>query len=931
MSEFFELIKVTDKYSGSGDFNGKESVLSLEEQRDYLKEYYRQSVTRYGFKECEKVVSDGEIKAALDKIDLTNENSFRNRLCLTELSAYTVKRNAYKNLYLYTDKCVACGGVITVRAGESAPNGAFKIECGKSVKSAEFSFKISEDFFTPLRGGTDTLVGGKVIELRRGTEECVKLQIYSDGQFCLRLPVTDAYHYQNVLLCKIEFGKTVKFKAEIIDKKCIISVDGKERYAVDVCAAPDTLFYGNGAIPVGDAEFCDINIITQDGKLNVFEKSCENYAERFIGKVNLPYAVGTEKFKDETLVLRKNFVYSKGDKRAFLYADTLDPCGEIFINGKLVKAAADYSAVYADVTDFIENGDNELEIKVNPRAPEVLYPWHRHKDPYNGWFCGEVFIESLSGCFVKSVQSITKEALNGSVRQTFKLEIACDATCEKTLLTEVEGVKSICTPVTLARGENCVTVNAELNLNPWSPDSPALYNVKFSLIGANEKPCDEYYLKTGFRTIEQKNGAILLNGKDFIMKGALLMQFLPPYENVPVNHVCPTNEEIVFQALAAKKMGCNSVRMHQLGYGSGDARFTRVFDALGLTVIWITRAIDSVNEIIFSGEWKQKSRYLSQIKKVINSPSVIMYEGVNETYLTRSDIDAIYREFVRGVKSVDTTRLLCPVSHLYYANDSYDHGCEYYQDDGLKDEFFRPVRSAEEWNDELVVRSAHTYERLLGYGADWQALRLQNWSAQGALLDSDKHAYIVSEYAVIGRADPAGKEKGAPDVKSYELGDEKILGYDFDGDFKLSQAYQALAAKYDGFKMLSLGADGLLWCCLTGGANDGSYLKPPIDFSGNKKLAFYALKETFADTVFCKGDTDLIYGKSVSFTPTLVTSGDGNTHDVKVIIENSQGERVYEKTYPGVKFDRRIIKLDKVDYTALSEGYYVIVFEVEEK
>lgn len=930
MSEFFELIKVTDKYSGSGDFNGQDSVLSLNEQRDYLKEYYRQSVTRYGFSEREKVVTDGEIKAALDKIDLTNENSFRNRLCLTELSAFSAKLNGYKNLYLYTDKCRVKKGVITVRAGESAPNGAFKIECEKSIVSAEFSFVISKDFFTPLRGGTDTFVGGKVIELRRGVAECVKLQIYSDGQFCLRLPVADdGYHYRNVLLCDIEFGKKIKFKAEIIDNKCVISVDGKERYALDVCATPDALFYGNGAIPVGEAVFSDINIITQDGKLNVFEKSRKNVLKRFIGKVNLPYAVGTEKFKDETLVFKKRFCYDKKGKRAVLYTDTLDPCGEIFVNGKLVKTVADYSAVYADVTDYVENGDNELEIKVYPRAPEVLYPWHRHKDPYNGWFCGEVYIESLSDCYVKSVKSITESALDNNIKQSFDITILSDTSCEKTLLIEVEGVKSICTPVTLTRGKNRVTVKAELALNSWSPNSPALYNVKFSLIGANGKPCDEYYLKTGFRTIEQKHGAMLLNGKDFIMKGALLMQFLPPYENVPVNHVCPTNEEIVFQALAAKKMGCNTIRMHQLGYGSGDARFARVFDALGLTVIWITRAIDSVNEIIFSGKWKQKSRYLRQIEKVINSPSVIMYEGVNETYLTRSDIDAIYSQFVHGVKSVDKTRLICPVSHLYYANDSYDHGCEYYQDDGLKDEYFRPSRAVKEWNDKLVVRSAHTYERLLGYGADWKALRLQNWSAQASLLNSDKHAYIVSEYAVIGRADPAANEKGAPDVKSYELDNERVLGYDFENDFRLSQAYQALAAKYDGFKMLSLGVDGLLWCSLTGGANDGSYLKPPIDFFGNKKLVFYALKETFADTVFCKGDTDVVYGKTIEFTPTLVTDSDEKTHVVKVLIENSQNKTVFEKIYSGVKFDRRIIKLGKVSFNALNEGYYVIVFKVD--
>ena len=72
------------------------------------------------------------------------------------------------------------------------------------------------------------------------------------------------------------------------------------------------------------------------------------------------------------------------------------------------------------------------------------------------------------------------------------------------------------------------------------------------------------------------------------------MQFLPPYKEVPLNHVLPSNTQIIHQVLCAKKMGGNAIRMHQLGYGTNEKRFADACNRLGIMVCWTTRLLDAL-------------------------------------------------------------------------------------------------------------------------------------------------------------------------------------------------------------------------------------------------------------------------------------------------------------------------------------------------
>lgn len=921
---FFEFIKYKKDLRGSGDFNGAESSLSLDEQIEFLDKYGKAYKEFSGFNPQKKVADLKEAEEYVDKIPYP-ENKFRNAVELSKAEFYISDERKYKYLYTYTPKAVVSGESVILNSGDIPPVPAFDVETEKRISKFTARFKISGDYEISLRGRIDTMSVGKTIELRDGINEIVKIQLYPSGDVLVRLNFPDEYHHRNFPIGKFAFDTDNVLSVRIDNGGFYVRLnDGEEtRFERDIKVLPDVLFVGGGMHAMGTWSVTP-RIFSENGEeLDIFAPNTEPVAVERIGLKKLPFCVGTFKNRRKTLILEKKFDYKRAGVETYIIFDTLDPCGEAVLNGKTLFRDGTFMSHRINVTGIIKERGNSLKVKIYPRAPENTVTWHRQKDPYYGWFTGKIKIESVNHVYVERIKIKT---VSVSPVINFRTEISASDgfVYSRAEVFVSDGEK------TFKAGEGKGNVACSFSGKPWSTESPVLYSVTVKLYVGNILT-DEFTEITGFRTIEQKDGALALNGKDFVLKGALLMQYLPPYDETPVNHVCPSDAQIIWQALLAKRMNCNAVRMHHLGYGTNDSRFARIFDYFGLTVIWTTRLIDDVYGTVQSGVWRGKKSYQSQMLEVINSPSIIAWEGANEVYLFRKDIDAIYGEFVGGVREIDETRLINPVSHLYYANDSYDVGAEYYQDDGKSDEYFKPCRAVSEWNDPLVIRSAHTYIWLLGYGTDWSRMRKQSWSAQPAMLNSDKHAYVVSEYALIGRQNPNIPEaKDFYNPWSYEFSDEYALGYRLDDKWLISQSYQALGAKYASKRMLSLGADGLLWCSLSSGANDGGYLKPPIDYYGYPKLAFYALKESFSESVCFSDDTDVVWGADKKIAPVVVCVPDGKKHSVAVTVKNDSDMEIFKTRIENILFDRRIIKLESLSVKFPQDGYYKIIYAIDE-
>ncbi len=163
------------------------------------------------------------------------------------------------------------------------------------------------------------------------------------------------------------------------------------------------------------------------------------------------------------------------------------------------------------------------------------------------------------------------------------------------------------------------------------------------------------------------------------------------------------------------------------------------------------------------------------------------------------------------------------------------------------------------------------------------------------------------------------------------MNDEKTaLGFIFaDEEWELSQAYQALCAAVATKQLRKLGADGMLWCCLTGGANNASYLKPIIDFYGYKKLAYYQLREGFGEVTAFNEKMDVLFHEGYEICPIVVGAAAEKEYALCIEICDENGQTVAKKS-----LKKGVMQEDNLRFEAwtpcLDSGYYTVRYTVTE-
>ncbi len=919
------------------DFNGEfgdftnDNVFTPEKRREYLSAYNKFLKNCYNIgDEPEYAVPLSEVREKLVEFG-TKEGIF------SKVKAYRrEKRSLFKNWQLFTEKAKVHDGKLVLSSAELPPNPSAEYYLDNDSRLLELclNFKMGSQYAAENHGIVRDTTTVRTIELRCGTEEIVKICFYHNGECYVRRLDDDPYHLKFIKIGEFNFDEVNNLKIKLCENSYSVELNNSnvDDLPFILNTLPDTVFFGSGMFHFGDWEIELLSLKYEDVTITDFfveenKKICE---EEFIGEVTLPYAIGCMENRNKQLILEKEFTLPDTSK-VELYFDSLDPGGEIYIDGEQVYSTDKFHHFTLDISHLERRKNHELKVIVHPRAPEVLFCWHRQKDPLNGWFCGEISLKGYNEFRFSDLKAVTNNIDGNKISATFFGAINSDCTVA-IYIEKVFGGTSPIKKIAEFKAKGEFAKNAVFEADAWDIGTPNLYNVFFRVVRENDIFAEKI-IETGFRKIEQKNGEIHLNNRRIDLKGALLMQFLPPYNKTSETHICPSDEQILWQEMMLKAMGGNTLRLHILGYGSNDARYAHFADRLGILLIWTTRYIDSIESVQWQGKWRAKEAYVEQIKNRINHPSIIMWEGSNELRPNNQQINDAFSEFVPAVKAADQSRLICPVSHLYYAADLYPtRGCEYLSEDGLHDHNGNLTDVSEYWDDELVVRSAHTYSLLCGYGTGWDKMRLQSWGEQEKLINSDKHAYTVSEYAVIGRQNPNTKEANLDYFNSfsYEFSDEKPLGIDFSqNDWEISQAYQALCAYHCTKKLRLMNVDGFLWCCLMGGANDGGYLKPLIDNYGYKKSGFHTIKSAFQEVCAFVDKADMKFGGKFSLKPVLFGKI-GKKYDVVLSCTDRFGNLLKEHVYSNITVANRITYLPEYDFGLTDFGYYGIKLEVYE-
>ena len=354
----------------------------------------------------------------------------------------------------------------------------------------------------------------------------------------------------------------------------------------------------------------------------------------------------------------------ENDRVIILGFGAVDYFAEVWVNdAQIGKHEGGYLPFEFDVTSAVRLGTNTITVRVDD--PLEIFPEVPHgKQSWYGLLSGiwqPVWVESRAATHIQRVK------INPS-RDSVDLNITLSRplTADQTLKIEITSPDGA-----IAAHAETSSLNYKLPItNPqlWDTGSPNLYTLKVS-VGS-----DEVTETFGFRTIETRDGMILLNGRPFYLRAALDQDYYPDLISTP-----PSQEYIEDQFRKAKEMGLNCLRVH---IKVADPRYYAAADKVGL-LVWT----ELPNHILLTDEAKRRARetLAGMVERDGNHPSIGIWTIINESWgidLTDASQRAWLAETYEWLKSLDPTRLVVGNSacwgnfhvatdiadfHIYYA------------------------------------------------------------------------------------------------------------------------------------------------------------------------------------------------------------------------------------------------------------------------
>lgn len=657
--------------------------------------------------------------------------------------------------------------------------------------------------------------------------------------------------------------------------------------------------------------------------------------------VTLPSSIGGLKSEGDSYYLRTDV--EVGDFRyAALQIETLDPAGEVWVNGEIVAVLKGRRPRSIDVTEYLlPNSRNTIAVRVKPyKAENTMH--HAPSDLNIGWFLGrtELLLTSTRSHIVDNLIHTSSLTASNAV-QHHKVTIK-----NETGFSEKGTLKINYYPWFPTDGECVATCSKEIELRPrvdnvfeidlplespavWTVDDPKLYRVEVILTDAEGKPIDDYVTTTGVRVIEQKKGVLYINHKPDMLNGAQNFGYRLPIEDMAATIRCGSDEMIMRDLMMAKMLGGNLLRVHihaekDIVDGVNDPRFAEYADQMGLYLIW-----QSAGWLREGEAWNVDiENWPAYIRQVYNHPSIVLWEASNHpNRFKRHDIcdtEDYFNAIINTLVSADTSRLVSPTSfwpHSYYAN--YD---------GTIDYLGNPIAPNPTLMHKMMTRGSQ--DAYTGYGAKWSELRNYPYAWAKSCLDAKDLCYFNFEHEESAAQPNWTLARKCPwyKVPSYEWDYEKgsigrLLHFD---EWRASQAFQAFSA-WESMKIQTYsGVCGFSWCSLESGANMFTYQKPLVDPFYVPKLAFHANRMVFGKIWAASDDVDTVYGPNDMITPVVFNMGDACEATLTVELCNVRGKILERKVYKDIKVGagRSVTRLTPFRFSGKGSGARFIVYRL---
>lgn len=651
----------------------------------------------------------------------------------------------------------------------------------------------------------------------------------------------------------------------------------------------------------------------------------------------LPIIHGTERHAGEDLYIRTRVEVGPFE-RAVLEVESLAPHGEVWVNGVQAATVESPEPARIDLTKHLQpNAANTLAIKVNHgERTEPAEHGHYPSDVEVGWYAARMWLNLTADTHIEDVRMHTAEIGNPAYIQphitvrnegTDTFEGAAAIRLYPWFPEEADRpVAEVVVPVTIAPGSVTVLEQVVPLADPklWTPDSPNLYKAEAVLLDADDRPIDDYVITTGVRTFGQGGGTFRINGEPALSRGALLLGYRPPMDELVLSRAWTPDEWIVRELMQIQRMRGDTARTGFIL--ASNPRFAEIGDQLGVMFIWQTPA----------GRWwgdpmeVDFGAYPGYMRQVYNHPSVMMWEVANEPHVEDYEhLNEFYATAYDTLYPVDQTRLICVCTNLkhtrYSGNDSGTIDLE-----GNPN----PYPHVPQWTDRMVTRGHHIHPT--GYGKPWSVLR--EWpGSESSFLDSLERAYFNTEHEESIGQPNWELRKGEPSyrVHSYEWRyDEGSIGRRLTTEeWQASQGWQAFSAYESMRKQRIMGIDGFSWCCLHGGPNAATYEKPLLDFFGHAKLSYWAVRMANQDVLAGSADVDVVYGPEDAIHPVVLNLGTGKRVGVTVAVKDTAGATAAKKVYENVALapGRTVTELPPFKPALTPNGYYAVEYTIESR
>ena len=346
------------------------------------------------------------------------------------------------------------------------------------------------------------------------------------------------------------------------------------------------------------------------------------------------------------------------DRHVALCLEGVNDHAKVYVNGTAVgENAIGFLPWELPVHQLLRFGEvNSIAIRVDARSqpgenPGQVIAWRNF-----GGILRPLRLEARHPTHIAAIRATAQPAPGGGELQVeAELSQAHGGTARLTLLDD-EG-RVIATRQMRLSGEPslCVPYFHIDGIRPWSPAKPVLYRLQVHLLDARG-PIDSREITIGFRSIQTRDGKLLLNGQPVFLTG------FNRHEDSPTTHMA-SDLRMALQDLRQMKLaGANFVRLCHYPH---DPRELDLCDRLGLLVMgeiplyWLS----SEPVEAYRGKVQQATEQLDRmIARDRNHPCVVFWSVSNETHEEQPLVREANEKLLRQARAADPTRLIVHVS-----------------------------------------------------------------------------------------------------------------------------------------------------------------------------------------------------------------------------------------------------------------------------